>query len=82
MDSVRHFQLFADLSSPRVNVPQVALVAFRSGMPKVSINPSDTGYEAVGLDRTENFAGVRVDLMDFPVTILSDPQCALGPRKP
>src|SRR4051812_390175 len=66
----------------RPRKPAVALIAFRSGVPKVSIDPSDTGYEAVGLDRSENFAGVRVDLMDFPVTILPHPQGSLGPRKP
>jgi hypothetical protein len=50
-------------------------------MPKFSIDPSDTGDEAVGFDGAKNRACLRVDLMDLPVSILPDPKCTFGPRE-
>ena len=35
-------------------MPQIALVAFRSGVPKVSIDPGDPGDKAIGLDGAKN----------------------------
>ncbi len=79
---MRHFDLFKNLTRLRVDSSQIAFVAFQSCVPKISINPGHPGYEAVRFDRSQDFAGVRVDLMDLPITILSDPQSSLGPGKP
>src|ERR1700736_3393220 len=50
-------------------------------MPKLSIDPSDPGDEAVGFDGAKNRACLRIDLMDLPVSILPDPKRTFGPRK-
>src|SRR3984893_16547774 len=50
-------------------------------MPKLSIDPSDPGDEAVGFDGAKNRACLRIDLMDLPVSILPDPKRTFGPRE-
>ena len=37
------------------------------------------GDEAIGLDGAKNRSGLRIDLMDFPVSILPDPKRPFGP---
>src|SRR5580704_5503401 len=41
-------------------------------MPKLSIDPSDPGDEAVRFDGAKNRAGLRIDLIDLLVAILGD----------
>jgi hypothetical protein len=48
-------------------------------VPKVAVDPGDTGDEAVRLDRAQHRAGVRVDLQDPAIAVLAHPQAALGP---
>jgi hypothetical protein len=50
-------------------------------MPKLSIDPSDPGDEAVGFDGAKNRACLGIDLMDLPVSILPDPKRTFGPRE-
>src|ERR1700736_4592596 len=50
-------------------------------MPKLSIDPSDSGDEAVGSDGAKNRPCLRIDLMDLPVSILPDPKRTFGPRE-
>jgi len=77
-----HVDLLQHLARLGINSPQVALAAFQGGVPELSIDPGDAGHEAVGFDRAQNLACLRVDLMDLPITILSDPQRPLGPCEP
>jgi hypothetical protein len=51
-------------------------------VPELSIDPGDAGHEAIGIDRAQELAGLRVDLMDLAGTIFSDPQRPLGPGEP
>src|SRR4029079_1863383 len=48
---------------------------------EVSVNRGDTGDERIGLYRAKRFSGVRIDLMDLPLAIVSDPERAFGPRE-
>src|SRR5258708_19932715 len=50
-------------------------------MPKLSIDPSDPGDEAVGFDGAKNRTCLRIDLMDLPVSILPNPKRTFGPRE-
>src|SRR5260370_19830332 len=50
-------------------------------MPKLSIDPSDPGHEAVGFDGAKNVPCLRIDLMGLPVSILPDPKRTFGPRE-
>jgi hypothetical protein len=50
-------------------------------MPKLSIDPSDPGDEAVRFYGAKNLAGLRIDLIDLPVSILPDPKRTFGPRE-
>ena len=68
--------------SSRIDPPQLALVTFRSGVPELSVDPSDTGHKTVGLDGAKDRSRVGIDLMDLPVAILPDPERPFGPRKP
>src|SRR5258707_1617291 len=78
----RHLELLQDLSRPRIDSPQIALVAFPGAVPELSVDPGDAGDEAVGFDRAENRSRFRIDLMDLPVPILAHPERPLGPREP
>ena len=51
-------------------------------MPELSIDPGDSGDEAVGLDGAKNRACIGIDLMDLPIPILPDPERPFGPREP
>lgn len=48
-------------------------------MPEFAVDPGDAGNETVGLDGTKDCPGFGINLMDFPVAVLPDPQCAFGP---
>src|SRR3984957_17783273 len=80
--SLWHFERLQNLSGLRVDVPQVAFVAFKSGVPELAIDPSDSRDEAVGFDGAKNRPGGRIELMDFSVPILPHPQRPFSPRKP
>jgi hypothetical protein len=51
-------------------------------VPELSVDPGDAGDEALGLDRAKNRSGLRIDLIDLPVSILPHPERALRPREP
>ena len=63
----------------RIDTPQIAFVAFQSGVPELAIDPGDSRDKAVGLDGAKNRAGVGIDLMDLPIPILPHPERAFGP---
>jgi hypothetical protein len=50
-------------------------------MPKVSIDPSDPGDEAVGFDGAKNGACLGINLIDLSIPILPDPESTFGPRE-
>src|SRR5258705_13880633 len=80
--SGRHLELLQDLSRSRIDSPQIALVAFPGAVPELSVDPGDPGDEAVGLDRAKNRSGLRINLMDLPVPMLSHPERPFRPREP
>src|SRR5205807_10163020 len=51
-------------------------------MPQLAVDPGHSGNEAVGLDGAKDSPGLRIDLMDLPLPILSYPGRPLGPREP
>src|SRR2546426_161246 len=51
-------------------------------MPQLSVNPGDAGDEALGLDRAKDCTSLRIDLIDFSVPILPDPQRSFSPGEP
>ena len=63
--SGRHFEPLEDLSSFGIDTPQLALIAFPGGVPKLAIDPGDAGDEATGLYGAEDRACLGIDLMDF-----------------
>src|SRR5262249_58156342 len=70
-----------DLSRAGIDSPHIALVTVPGAVPKLSVDPGDSGDEAVGLDRAKNRPGLRIDLMDLAVSILPDPERPFGPRE-
>src|SRR5688572_22533942 len=58
----RHLEALEDVSRPRVDSPQLALVTFPRAVPELSIDPRDSRYETVGLDGTKNRPGFGIDL--------------------
>ena len=78
----RHLELLEDLSGLRIDSPKIALVTFPGAVPELSVDPGDSGDEAVGLDGAENRPCCGIDLMDLPVPILPDPERPFGPREP
>ena len=62
-------------------MPQLALVPVPGAVPEFALHPGHAGDEAVGLDGAQQRTGVGIDLVDFPVAVLSDPQRAFGPRQ-
>jgi len=51
-------------------------------MPQLSIDPSDSGDEAVGFDGAKNCACFGVHLIDLSVPVMSDPESPFGPGEP
>jgi hypothetical protein len=79
--SGRHIEPLQHLSGPRVDSPQIALIAFPGAVPEISVDPGDPGDEAIGFDGAKNRPGVRIDLMDLPVSLLPHPERPFGPRQ-
>src|SRR5687768_16324974 len=77
-----HLEALEHFAGPRVDSPNVILVAFPRAVPELSVHPGDSGDEAVGLDRAQDLPGVGIDLMDLPTAIMPDPEHPLGPREP
>src|SRR5579883_2095610 len=80
--SRRHIERLQHLPAARIDVADVALVAFPGAVPEFPVHPGDAGDVAVSVDRAQNGTGVRVDLVDFPLPILPYPQRAFRPRQP
>jgi hypothetical protein len=76
------YQNGRDPSTPQSAVSNYFEWHGSGGMPKLSIDPSDPGDEAVGFDGAKNRPCLRIDLMDLPVSILPDPKRTFGPREP
>src|ERR1700744_2735814 len=47
----------------RIDVAQLALVAFPGAVPQLAVDPGDARDEAVGLDRAQHGAGGGIDLV-------------------
>src|SRR5262245_26226842 len=60
--SGRHLDPLQNLSRSRIDSPQIALVAFPGAVPQLSVDPGDSGNEAIGLDRAENRPCLGIDL--------------------
>jgi len=48
-------------------------------MPELSVDPGNSGDEAVGLDSAKNSTCFGIDLMDLSLPILAHPECPFGP---
>src|SRR5256885_1549885 len=68
-----HVEPLQDFSRSRIDSSQVALVTFPGAVPELSVDPGDAGDEAIGLDGAQNRAGLGIDLMDLPLSILPHP---------
>src|SRR5690606_29795015 len=75
----RHVDALEHFARTRVDSPEIARLVFPRAVPEFAIDPGDTGDEATGLDRAQDGAGARVDLVDLPVAVLSHPEAAFGP---
>jgi hypothetical protein len=74
-----HLQAFEHRAVGRVDVAQLALVAFPGAVPELAVDPGHAGDEAVGLDRADDGPRLGVDLVDAAAAVLAHPQAALGP---
>src|SRR6185437_5793979 len=77
-----HVDLVHDLSGPRIDSPQLALVALPGRMPELAVHPGHAGNEPVRLDGAQDRSRIRVDLMDPATAVLSDPECSFRPGEP
>src|SRR5574341_291984 len=77
-----HAQPLEHRAALRVDVAQLALVAFPGAVPELAVDPGHAGDEAVRFDGAQHLAGGRVDLVDLAVAVLPHPQAALGPGEP
>src|SRR5262249_20389491 len=80
--ATRHLEPLQHPSRSWIDSSHIALAAFQGGVPELAVDPGDAGHEAVGLDRAQNRAGLRIDLVDFPGAVLPDPERPLRPREP
>src|SRR5262245_4615216 len=80
--SRRHLELLQDLSSARIDSPQIAFVAFPGAVPELAVDPGDPGDDAVALDGSENRPCLGIDLMDLPASMLAHPERPFRPREP
>src|SRR5262245_38683666 len=78
----RHVESLENFSGLGINSPYVAFVPFPGAVPELTVDPGDAGDKAVGFDRAKNRSGFGIDLVDFSVSIVPDPQRAFGPRQP
>src|SRR3569832_121146 len=73
-----HVDAVQDLSSSRIYPRQTALVTFPVAVPEFSVDPAYAGDEAVGLNGANDRPCLRIDLVDFPFTILPNPERPFG----
>ena len=78
----RHIEPLQHFAGLRIDPPHVALVTFPGAVPELAVDPGDAGDEAFGLDGAKDGPGLRIDLMDLAVPVLSHPQRPLGPGEP
>src|SRR5258708_4859392 len=78
----RHFYPLQNLAGSGIDFPQVALVTFPGGMPKLALDPGDPGDEAAAFDGAKNFSCCGIDLKNLPLPILPHPQRAFRPGEP
>src|SRR5258708_16291372 len=71
--SRRHLEPLQDLSRPRIDSPQIAVVTFPGAVPELAVDPGHPGDETVGLDSAENRPRLAINLMDLAVPILPHP---------
>jgi hypothetical protein len=79
--SRRHLEPLQDLSGPRIDSPQIAVVTFPGAVPEFAVHPGDPGDKTVRLDGAENRPGLGINLMDLAVPILPHPEHPFGPRE-
>src|SRR5262245_31977092 len=80
--SGRHREFFQNRSRARIDPPQFTRVAVPTAVPEFALNPGDPGDEAVRFDRAQDRSGLRIDLMDFSIAIVTDPERPFGPSEP
>ena len=80
-DSGRHIESLQDLTRPRIDSPQIALVTFPGAVPKLSVDPGDPGDEAVGLDGAKNRPGLGIDSDGSCGPDTGPPRACLRPRR-
>jgi hypothetical protein len=76
-----HLNSLKNLSSSMIDLPQITFIPFPSGMPQLSIDPRDSGHEAIGFDCAKDRACFGIDLVNLPCPILPNPESAFSPRK-
>jgi len=77
----RHLNSLKNLSGSRIYLPQITFITFPGGMPQLSIDPGDSGHEAIGFDCAKDGACFGIDLVDLPCPILPNPESAFSPSK-
>src|SRR5215831_1391599 len=77
--SGRHIESLQNFSCFGIDSSHITFIAFPGAVPELSVDPGDTGDEAVGLDDAENRACFGIDLIDLPVLVLPDPERSFGP---
>src|SRR5262245_47037162 len=77
--AVRHLQPFEYGAALRVDSSDVALVCLPGPVPELAVDPRHAGDEAVRLDGAHDRAGCGIDLVDFAIAVLPDPQTAFCP---
>src|SRR5580700_10560876 len=78
----RHIESLQDLSRSRIDSPHVALRTFPGRVPELSVDPRDSGDEAVGFDDAKDRPCFGIDLMDLAAPIMPDPERPFGPSEP
>ena len=78
-DTGRHLDPVQHFSGSRIDLPNIAFVAFPCRVPKFSVDPGHASDEAVAFDGAQNGARRGIDLVDLAIAVLPHPQAALGP---
>src|ERR1035438_1045766 len=66
----RHIESLQDLSRSGIDSPHIALLTFPGRVPELSVDPRDSGDEAVGFDDAKDRPCFGIDLMDLPAPII------------
>lgn len=77
--AIREVRPFQHLAALGVDAAQFTLVAFPSAVPELSVEPGHARDEAVGLEGPQDIAVFRVDLIDFALAVVPDPERTFGP---